>query len=129
MGSSKEEIEIAKNSVIYLLEILGFTINYKKYVLTLAKELEYLGVVINSVDMTFSVPIGKARSIKQFCLSLLQKERVTVREVSSLIGKLVAIAPAFTPAPLQIRYLQKDVNDHLRISNQNYEGTMVLNFP
>ena len=44
MGVSKEELEIAIDTMIYLIEIqLEFTINFEKSVLW---ELEFLGVVI-----------------------------------------------------------------------------------
>ena len=108
MASLLEKIE--KNSVIYLLEFLGFTINFKKFG---SDSSEGTGIPSSDDKHAFSVPKRKARSIKQICQLCKKREKV-----SSLIGKLVAIGPAFSPAPLKIRYLQIDVNDNLRISKQ-----------
>ena len=45
--------------VVDLLELLGFIINYQKSILTPTQELIFLGLVVNSVDMSLS-PGGKA---------------------------------------------------------------------
>ena len=52
MFQTLKEISQAKETLIFLLQNLGFVINFKKSQLTPVKEIEFLGLVINSVNMT-----------------------------------------------------------------------------
>ena len=52
MAQTLQEISQAKETLIFLLQNLGFVINFKKSQLTPVKEIEFLGLVINSVNMT-----------------------------------------------------------------------------
>ena len=57
--------------------------------------------------MTFSLPVEKTEKLRDLCQETLNSPQITLRELSSLIGKLRATAPAIIPAPLQLRYLQQ----------------------
>ena len=107
MGETLQEIEMARDSTIFLFHHLGFVINLKKSVLTPQTRIEFLGIVIDSNAMTISLPEGKAQSLTKLCQHTLTLKQITLREPSSLIGKLRVTAPAILPAPLQLRYLQQ----------------------
>ena len=51
-SNSINKIFIARDSVIFLLQHLGFMTNLKKFVLNPAQEREILGFVVNSQSMT-----------------------------------------------------------------------------
>ena len=70
------------------------------------KLIEFLGVMVDSQAMTLSLPIKKVQKLKKLCQNTLTSKQVTLHELSSLIGKLRATAPAILVAPLQLRYLQ-----------------------
>jgi len=53
--------------------------------------------------------------IQTQCRSLLDKDIVSVREMTQLIGRLSSTALAILPAPLQYRYLQKATDQ--RVTN------------
>ena len=55
----------AKETLIFLLQNLGFVINIKKSQLTPVKEIEFLGLVINSVNMTLALPQEKDLDIQK----------------------------------------------------------------
>ena len=59
MAQTLKEILQAKETLIFLLQNLGFVINIKKSQLTPVKEIEFLGLVINSVNMTLAFPRKK----------------------------------------------------------------------
>ena len=44
------------STAISLLESLGFVINWKKSVATPTLIIEYLGIVVNSIEMSFALP-------------------------------------------------------------------------
>ena len=107
MGADLAEILMARDSVLAVLQSLGFIINLKKSVLVPSSTMEFLGFLANSVDMTLTLPEEKAKSLVTLCSDTLRSERLTLRELARVIGKLKATAPAFTHAPLQTRYLQQ----------------------
>jgi len=76
--------------------------------------------------MTLAIPQEKTQVIKEKCLQLLRKNPITIRETASVVGNLMATAPAFTPAALQVRHIQRTLNQALKRSNQNYESEMSL---
>ena len=51
MGRKLEEILMSRDTVIFLLQHLGFAINLNKSLSELNTKMEFLGVMINSVDM------------------------------------------------------------------------------
>ena len=50
--------------------------------------------MINSVDMTVSLSDKKTESVKRTNTEILHKERVTIRDVCRVIGKIIATMPA-----------------------------------
>ena len=58
------KIFTARDSVIFLLQHLGFVINLKKCELDPAQEIEFLGLIVSSQNMTLSIPDEKIGKIK-----------------------------------------------------------------
>ena len=56
IAQTLKEISQAKETLIFLLQNLGFVINLKKSQLTPVKEMEFLGLVVNSVNITLALP-------------------------------------------------------------------------
>ena len=53
IGHSMEELSMCCDTVIFLLQHLGFVINWKKAVLAPMQEIEFLGLKLNSVNTDF----------------------------------------------------------------------------
>ena len=51
-------------ALAYLLECLGFTINTEKSVLTPTQNIEFLGLLVNSIDMELRLPPPKIKQIR-----------------------------------------------------------------
>ena len=111
MGKSLEKILMSRETVIFLRQHLGFVINLQKSKLEPNTKLEFLGVEINSVDMTMYLPDEEITDITNLCKKLFSKENTTLRELTSLIGNLILTYQAFLPAPLLCRSLQ-NVSDN-----------------
>ena len=60
-----EEILVARDSVIFLLQHLEFVINFKKCVLEPTQEIQFLGIIVNSKTMTLSLSQEKVQKIKR----------------------------------------------------------------
>ena len=83
-------------TLLWILQSLGFVINREKSVFTASQKIEFLGLVINSQSMELR---EKLRQIKGEATKLLSQQLVTARALSQFIGKLNAAAQAVTPAP------------------------------
>ena len=78
IGSKAKNIEIYCDTVVLLLQELGFLINLKKLVMTLSHEMEFLGMVINFKEMTISLPEEKLQKVKLHCLDFYQSPKVLI---------------------------------------------------
>lgn len=58
-------------SVLDVFEYLGFVINFEKSVLDPCKQLEYLGLLIDSILLSLPLPPGKVDAISKICLDSL----------------------------------------------------------
>ena len=106
MNSSKVGLQQDMTTAQYLLENLRFVINLEKSCFQPTQQLEFLGFVVNTLDMTLLLPDCKVEAIKSHCSKMLLHHEVSVRELSQLIGKLTASIHAIFPAPLHYRHLQ-----------------------
>ena len=105
-GHSLEEIVMSRDTVIFLLQHLGFFINWKKSVLTPVQEIEFLGVTINSVTLVLSLNKTKIQKVVSECQKLLKNPQTSILELTRLIGLLTSTIPAVLPARLNCRFLQ-----------------------
>ena len=126
MGHSIEEISMCRDTVIFLLQHLGFVINWKKSVLTPVQEIEFLGLKINSVNLEISLTEEKIQKVKTKCQNLLTEPETSILELTRVIGLLTSTIQAVLPARLQCRYLQLQQISSLKESH-SYQQKIVLN--
>ena len=68
MASSKEELTLVRDTLIYLLQNLGFLINRKKSVLEPCQNIQFLGMEVNSIKMTLTLPQEKeGKIVRIYC--------------------------------------------------------------
>ena len=82
---------------------LGFIINSRKGVTTSTQELEYLGFVINTREMSISLLETKVKTIQKEATSILSTRVVQLKKLVHFIGMLVAAKPAVPTAPHHFR--------------------------
>lgn len=111
---------------LHLLRKLGFCINYEKSVLVPTNRIEYLGNVINSQDMTVTLPERRREKILHSCTLLLQKKREKIREVARVIGLLVAATPAVEIGKLFYRKLETAKIAALHNNSGNFDKWMPI---
>ena len=106
MASSLEDLLITIITLTFTLQHLGFLINIKKFYLEPTSALEFLRLIVDSGEITLSLPKEKLLKVQIPCQKILEKGKVTVRELSKRIGRLPSTAIGVLPAPLQDRQLQ-----------------------
>ena len=95
--------------VIDLLELLGFIINCKKSVFTPQQLMEYLGMLIDSTKLEFSLPPEKVSSIVSLCREVLYSDasgKVTLRVIAKIMGNFSFAIPTVPFAQGHFRELQ-----------------------
>ena len=125
MGETRQLALQHAATTLNLLEGLGFVANYPKSVLIPSQEIEFLGFIVNSLNLSLSLPTDKIKKVRQNCQRLLDNPVVTVRELAKFLGLLSASVQAVFPAPLNYRYLQHAKNSVLK-KQKSYEALVTL---
>ena len=82
LNQSRVSLEKYRDSAIWLLQQLGFVINWEKSNLMAQQCVVYLGFTINSVAMTLSLPPDRVHNIQQVCRNIVEKTICSVRALS-----------------------------------------------
>ena len=93
--------------------------------MTPVQEIEFLGMIVNSKEMTISLPQKKIQSIKQMCQDLYQNPETTVSELTKVLGHLASKILAVIPAKLHCRFLQQQQIQALK-TNDCYKNQVLL---
>ena len=112
-------------SLRYLLENLGFLINWKKTTTTPAQEIQFLGFLIDSVQMMILLLEEKIRKLVVKCQKLVSRRVATVRKMSEILGLKTSSLQGIAPAPLHYRQLQMVQIRYLSM-NKSYQAKIIL---
>ena len=126
IGHFLEEIVMSRDTVIFLLQHLGFVINWKKSVLTPEQEIEFLDLTINSVTLELFANKANIQKVVSKCQNLLNNPQTSILELTRLIGLLTSTIQVVLPARLNCRFLQIQQISSLS-ENLSYLDIIVLN--
>ena len=101
----------------------GFVIHPTKSILIHPTQfLTFLGFTINSVDMRVALTEAKVKNLKQSCHECMAKSSITVRELLTVIGQMVASFPAVEHARLYYRILDNENSAALKHAKGNFDA-------
>lgn len=126
IAASKEKLIADVSYIASTLDQLGFTINLDKSEFQPSHEIEFLGFVLNSIDMTLKLTQSKANKIRNLGLNLLHKTNITIRDLAVFIGNVVAAGDSVLNAPLHYKYLEVLRNDALQRTGGDYDAFLCL---
>lgn len=127
LADTPQQLENQVKDTTNLLKSLGFTVHDIKSVMKPSQEVKFLGFIINSIKMDISMAPDKADKLKQACRKLLkQKGLVTIRDVASVVGLMVASFPGVYYGPLFYRSLENDKTNALKIQSWNLDREMSI---
>ena len=95
--------------VVDLLELLGFIINYKKSVVTPQRLMEYLGMLIDSIHLEFSLLHEKVSGIVKLCKKALHSDKsgqVQLGDLATIMGNFFFAIPTVPFAQRHFREQQ-----------------------
>ena len=84
MSETEEGARKGLRITVGLLESLGFLINWEKSVTTPSKVMEYLGIIIDSVRMSFALPPVKVLEVRKMCEKAITAGQVSLRDAASI---------------------------------------------
>lgn len=87
IAPTREQCDLAMNTLLYLLRRLGFAVNYNK-VVPATQRLTFLGITLNSVAMTLALPHPKMQQLIAELSGIRGATKVTKRQLQSLCGRL-----------------------------------------
>ena len=109
-----------------LFDKLGLTINREKSVLTPVQTIEYLGFELNSNDMTVALTKKKIVKLRPTADHLLRQDQITIHDLASFVGTLVAADLGVRNAPLYYNGLEIVRNAALAENYGNYNAKIQL---
>ena len=125
-GYTREEAIRSTAFVANLLQMLGFFINWEKSEIDPKQCIEFLGFILNSVDMTVSLTRTKMTKIQNLAKSLLKQNSFTIRFLAQFLGNCVASFPAMEFGPYHTKELEMEKVRALNANGWDFEGFMSL---
>ena len=113
------EINKAYTSLLSLLRDLGLEVSEKKLVPPTSKAI-CLGIEIDALNKTLSIPLDKLEEIKNMCNTWATKNRATKTQLQSLLGSLLYITKC---VKLALYFLHR----MLYLSRINHDSRVNLN--
>ena len=126
VGATAEECSDAVDQAIHVLESLGFLINFKKSETTPTQCIEYIGLITNSVSMSFCLTEKKISDIRRLCGESLRKGKCSLRQLAKIIGNLNWASYAVAFAQAHFRSLQATFISSSRAYNDNLDAVIPL---
>ena len=123
-GQTYEKCVLNVIDTTVLLDKLGLVVHPEKSTFIPTQVLTILGFVINSVAMTIQLTREKATSLQNVCTELLENSSPFIREVASVVEKIVSSFPGVMHGALYYRHLEKDKSQALLRSNGNFDDLM-----
>ncbi|KZS07400.1 Uncharacterized protein APZ42_028944 [Daphnia magna] len=119
---AKQEVQV----VMALLESLGFAISTEKSTTEPTQTLEFIGLIVRTVPMTFSLSDKKTADIVKLCKTALLHRKMSLRELASLLGNLNWATQAVRYAQAHFRSLQALYLKGLRSAEGNLQASITI---
>ena len=113
-------------SIIGILTDLGFFINVEKSIFIPCQIMEFLGFVLNSLEMSISLTTEKSTKLVLLCDQVLRDPSLTIRQVSRLLGKMTSSMLAVRFSKMHYRNLECCKLQALKSSKGNYDAKIHL---
>ena len=128
LNQSKEGAEKDFLVVKDLLERCGFIINFEKSIAEAAQEREFLGLMVDSVSLTLSLPQKKLDTIVRLCREAAKAPCISLRDTAKILGNLSWAIQAIPFAQGHFRSIQRFYISESQRANMDLSTRAVLDF-
>ena len=111
---------------VQVVDSLGFVAHPDKSTFIPLQQLEFLGFILNSVEMTIRLTQEKATRLQTACNILLTNPSPTIRDLARVLGKIVSSIPAVRYGPLYYRSLERNKLTALHANQWNFDKEVTL---
>ena len=87
VGQTKQKCQLAFDTLLQLLQDLGFQISWRK-VIGPTQKLVFLGVELDTLKCEMALPQTKLEDLHQVVTAFLSRRRANKKQLQSLAGKL-----------------------------------------
>ena len=126
LGYSPEECQANIDDTLILYDDLGFLPHEVKSVTIPAQVLHHLVFILNSLDMTVSIPVDKHQKLQLAARRILDSKSPTIREVAQLIGMMVSCFQGVEYGELFYRQLEIEKAAAVKTNNWDFDQSMSL---
>ena len=102
--------------------VAGLSYSHRKIYFVPTRCIEYLGFLLNSVDMTISLSDIKKEKIKLLCSEILKDESQRLRTVAKLLEKFTRSFRATSYDKLYCRFLERDKIQALKLEKGKFNN-------
>jgi len=125
-SNSYNECTLNMGRILEVFDDFGFIVHPEKSVFLPQQSMEYLGFILNTVDMTIQLTKAKKDNISTLCQKYLTVDTVSIRSVARLLGKMTSSFPGVQYGKLNYRALEREKIKALRVNKGNFEAGMEL---
>jgi len=126
LNQSEEGLRSDMDRAVSLLQSLGWLISWDKSHMTPSQVLEFLGLVIDSRSLSFALPPEKIARTRLLCQRALDKDRISLRDLASIMGMFSWAIPAVPFAQAHYRRVQQSLIAQLRWNGGDFDGFVRL---
>lgn len=127
LGDTLNDCRINVIETVNISNQAGFVIHPGKSVFQPVQIIEYLGFILNSINMTVALTPQKKMKLKTLCTQLMQVQSYCkIQLVAQCIGVIVASFPGVLYGRLFYRALEADKILALQLNQGNFDASMTL---
>ncbi|KAI9555049.1 reverse transcriptase [Daphnia sinensis] len=126
LNQKKEGAERDFGRVTDLLRTFGFLINEGESVGIATQNREFLGLMIDSLSLSLSLPPSKVNQIMQICRSAASGSKIQLRNMARILGSLTWTIQAVPYAQVHFRHLQRLYNSQSLLSEMDLSVSVKL---
>jgi len=126
LNQSRDELIKQLEVVKALLRSLGFLINIEKSDEIPAQTMEYLGLLVSSIELKYCLPKSKCDTIVALCRKAIKKATISLRDLASILGNFTWATLAVPYAPAHIRGVQTLYISNSRLNQGDLRVKIVL---
>ena len=112
------------SDTVKLIDSLGLTTHPEKSIVIPTQCIEFLGFLLNSIDMTVRLAPRKVVKLKEQAHKIMKSKTISIREFAKLIGIMVAAEPGVKYAPLYYKTLEVDRDNALKENHRDFDANM-----
>lgn len=126
MNQTEAGLRADMDRAITLLLSLGWLISWEKSHVVPTQVIEFFGLMVSSLSLSFALLADKIVKTRLLCQRALDKDRVGLRDLASVMGMFSWAIPAVPFAQAHYRGVQRSLIAQLKYNGSDFDGFVQL---